>query len=126
MKYYKELSLSFANSLARSDGESLAKTIAEVFGRGNLLPFSNQTFFKEFSRDLITKMNNEFIVRYYNGLPMVLNPSHKMIQIFDIKKEKSLKMNDSEMLKKYIDESILNNEELMKNKLITDFCRSYS
>ena len=37
-----------------------------------------------------------------------------MIQIFDIKKEKSLKMNDSEMLKKYIDESILNNEELMK------------
>ena len=38
----------------------------------------------------------------------------KMIQIFDIKKEKSLKMNDSEMLKKYIDESILNNEELMK------------
>ena len=27
-----------------------------------------------------------------------------MIQIFDIKKEKSLKMNDSEMLKKYIDE----------------------
>ena len=29
-------------------------------------------------------------------------------------KEKSLKMNDSEMLKKYIDESILNNEELMK------------
>ena len=38
----------------------------------------------------------------------------KMIQIFYIKKEKSLKMNDSEMLKKYIDESILNNEELMK------------
>lgn len=38
----------------------------------------------------------------------------KMIQIFDIKKEKSLKMNDSEMLKKYMDESILNNEELMK------------
>ena len=38
----------------------------------------------------------------------------KMIQIFDIKKEKSLKTNDSEMLKKYMDESILNNEELMK------------
>ena len=36
----------------------------------------------------------------------------KMIQIFDIKKEKSLKTNDSEMLKKYMDESILNNEEM--------------
>ena len=37
-----------------------------------------------------------------------------MIQIFDIKKEKSLKTNDSEILKKYIDESNLTNEELMK------------
>lgn len=38
----------------------------------------------------------------------------KMIQIFDIKKEKSLKTNDSEIFKKYIDESGLTNEELMK------------
>lgn len=37
-----------------------------------------------------------------------------MIQIFDIKKEKSIKTNDSEIFKKYIYESNLNNEELMK------------
>ena len=82
-KYYKQLSLSFAHALSRSDGTNLAKTIAESFGHGALLPFSNQSFFREFTRDLITKMNNEFIVRYYNGLAMVLNPSHGMIQIYE-------------------------------------------
>lgn len=82
-KYYKQLSLSFAHALSRSDGTNLARTIAESFGHGALLPFSNQSFFREFTRDLITKMNNEFIVRYYNGLAMVLNPSHGIIQIYE-------------------------------------------
>lgn len=82
-KYYKQLSLSFAHALNRSDGTNLARTIAESFGHGALLPFSNQSFFREFTRDLITKMNNEFIVRYYNGLAMVLNPSHGIIQIYE-------------------------------------------
>ena len=47
----------------------------------------------------------------FYGIIFIANKEgDKMIQIFDIKKEKSLKMIDSEMLKKYIDDSILNIE----------------
>ena len=82
-QYYHMLSKGFAHSLANSDGKSLAKSIAEAFGNGAALPFSHQSFFREFTRDLITKMNNEFIVRYYQGIGAVLNPSHGIIQLFE-------------------------------------------
>lgn len=82
-KYYLSLSRSFAFSLAKSDSGTLAKTIAESFGDNTILPFSNQNFFREFSRDLITKMNNEFIIRYYQGIGAVLNPSHGIIQLYE-------------------------------------------
>lgn len=82
-KYYKILSKSFAYNLANSEEVSLAKSIAESFDRGVALPFSNQNFFSKFVGDMITKMNNEFIVRYYQGIGAVLNPSHKMIQLFE-------------------------------------------
>jgi len=83
--YYKVLSRNFANSLASSNEVSLAKTISDSFGRGAVLPFSHQSLFRGFTRDLITKMNNEFIVRYYQGIGAVLNPSHRIIQIYETK-----------------------------------------
>ena len=81
--YYKTLSRNFAYALADSSNTGLAKTIAESFGQGSVLPFSHQSLFKDFTRDLITKMNNEFITRYYPGIGVLLNPSHGIIQVYE-------------------------------------------
>lgn len=83
--FYQVLSRKFAFNLANSDGINLANTIAETFGQTELLPFSNQHFFRAFVEDMITKMNSEFITRYYPGIGAILNPSHNMIQIYEDK-----------------------------------------
>lgn len=80
---YNKLSRDLIHNLATSNNKGLAKTIAETFEYGKALPFSNQNFFKDFVKDLINKMNRDFITRYYPGTGAVLVPSHKIIQIFE-------------------------------------------
>lgn len=82
-KLYSSLSRSLVAHLKDSNDKGLAKTIAETFEYGKALPFSNQNFFKDFMKDLVTKMNRDFITRYYPGTGAVLIPSHKIVQLFE-------------------------------------------
>jgi hypothetical protein len=82
-KLIKFLSRKFYDDLQRSSMKSLAKTLAQTFEQGKVLPFSNQHFFKLFIKQMVTDMNNEFIVRKYSGLAAVLNPSHNIIQVYE-------------------------------------------
>jgi len=125
-KYYRTLSHSFAFALSKSDNNSLAKTIAESFGQGANLPFSSQSFFREFSRNLITRMNNEFIVRYYSGIAAVLNPSHRIVQIFE-SADGTVHLQGDLAKKafaayKYVEGMpILSNEQIIENYISTQF-----
>lgn len=82
-KLYASLSRDLVKHLATSTNKGLAKTIAETFEYGKALPFSNQNFFTDFIKDLVTKMNRDFITRYYPGTGAVLIPSHKIVRVFE-------------------------------------------
>lgn len=79
------VSKKFFDTILTSKNVSLAKTIMESFPADVQIPYSNQNFFQLFVKDVITRMNNEFITRYYSGIGAVLNPSHNMIQIYEDK-----------------------------------------
>lgn len=81
---YKYLSDKFVKTIERSKGDNIAKILVQSFENDINIPFSNQNFFVPFVRDIITRMNNEFITRYYSGTGAVLLPSHGMIQVYDI------------------------------------------
>lgn len=81
---FTTLSKEFAKNLASTQGTTLASVISETFKDGEILPFSNKNFFQAFVKNLIVKLNSEFITRYYPGIGAVLNPSHKIIQVYDI------------------------------------------
>lgn len=83
---YTLMSRKFTDAVMNSNNVSLAKTIMSSFSDDNLdIPFSNQHFFQLFVRDLITRMNSEFITRYYSGISAVLNPSHNIIKVYEDK-----------------------------------------
>lgn len=81
---YKYLSDKFIKTIENSKGDNIAKVLVQSFSSDVTIPFSNQNFFVPFVRDVITRMNNEFITRYYSGTGAVLLPSHGMIQLYDI------------------------------------------
>jgi len=81
---YKYLSDKFVKTISNSKGDTIAKILVESFKDDVNIPFSNQNFFVAFVRDVITRMNNEFITRYYSGTGAVLIPSHGIIQLYDI------------------------------------------
>lgn len=81
--FYLKLSKNLVHSISTSDEVNLSKSIAETLP--NMLPLSSQYMFREFVKDIVTKMNNDFITRYYPGLGVVLNPSHNIIQLFEDK-----------------------------------------
>lgn len=81
---YKYLSDKFVRTIESSKGDSIAKVLIQSFSEDVNIPFSNQNFFTPFVRDIITRMNNEFITRYYSGTGAVLVPSHGIIQLYDI------------------------------------------
>jgi hypothetical protein len=122
---YKSLSKEFARHLANSPTVDLATAIAESFKEGELLPFSNKNFFQHFVRDLIVKLNTEFITRYYNGIGAVLNPSHHMYRVFEVPVYKEGKWENviysqedmmKEALNSYVPGEIpLTNEQIFKN-----------
>ena len=83
-KLYKYLSDKFIKTVQNSKGDNIAKVLVQSFGKDVNIPFSNQNFYVAFVRDIITRMNNEFITRYYSGTGAILIPSHGIIQMYDI------------------------------------------
>jgi len=80
------ISKEFVKTVDKSKGETLAKILIHNLGSDGIIPFSNQNFFVAFVRDIITRMNNDFISRYYAGTGAILIPSHGIIQVYDIPK----------------------------------------
>ena len=122
--FYNTLSRGFAHELANSDGVSLAKTIASTFGN-TLIPFSNQHFFREFTRNMITKMNNEFITRYYPGLGLVINPSHGIIKVYE--DEKGVVYKQQDLLKKILLENLNSPNKVIgtTDEIFNEYIRRY-
>lgn len=81
---YKYLSEKFVDTVNHSKGDSIAKVLIESFSKDTNIPFSNQNFYVPFIKDVITRMNNEFISRYYPGTGAVLIPSQGIIQLYDV------------------------------------------
>ena len=76
---------SFIRSVVQSNGNNLAKVLVNNLKQDSIkIPFSNQNFYNAFVKDLITRMNTDFISRYYPGLGAVLVPSEGMIQLYDV------------------------------------------
>ena len=80
---YNYMSRKFIDKMSKSDNVSLAKNILESLPEDLQVPFSNQNFFQAFVKDVISRMNNEFITRYYRGIGAVLNPSHDIVKMFE-------------------------------------------
>jgi len=102
---YNYISRKFIDSVTNSNNVSLAKTLLQSFPSDIKIPFSNQNFFNLFVKDVISRMNNEFITRYYKGLGAVLNPSHGIIQLYEDANGNIYKQSD------LIKEALLNNTE---------------
>lgn len=81
---YKYLSDKFIKTIENTKGDNIAKTLVQAFEKDVRIPFSNQNFFVAFVKDVITRMNNEFITRYYSGTGAVLIPSHGIVQLYDL------------------------------------------
>lgn len=81
---YNYLSTKFVDTILISKGESLAKSlIYSIKEDGISIPFSNANFFNLFVKDVVTRLNNEFISRYYSGVGSILLPSQGVIQVYD-------------------------------------------
>lgn len=83
-KLYKYLSEKFVKTIAMSKGDNIAKILVHSFSKDMNIPFSNQNFYAPFVKEIITKMNNEFITRYYSGTGAILIPSHGIVQLYDV------------------------------------------
>ena len=82
---YKSVTDTFIKSIIESKGNNLAKVLVGNLKKDDIkIPFSNQNFYNAFVKELITKMNTDFISRNYPGLGAVLVPSEGMIQLYDI------------------------------------------
>jgi hypothetical protein len=91
---YNYMSRKFIDKVSKEQTPSLAKSILESLPDELQIPFSNQNFFEKFTKDVITRMNNEFITRYYKGIGAVLNPSHGIVQLFEDRNGNILKQED--------------------------------
>ena len=91
---FEYVSKKFFDSVVNSQNVSLAKTILESFPPGIQIPFSNQNFFNLFVKDVITRMNNELITRYYSGIAAILNPSHGIIELYEDEEGNTYSQND--------------------------------
>lgn len=81
---YKYLSDKFISTVLKTKGDDVAKTLVLTFTKDNRIPFSSPIFYGAFVKDVITRMNNEFITRYYSGTGAILIPSHGIIQLYDV------------------------------------------
>ncbi len=78
---YKYMSERFVKTILHSKGDNIAKILVQSFTEDKNIPFSNQNFFVQFVRDIITRMNNDFITRYYSGMGGILIPSHGIVKL---------------------------------------------
>jgi hypothetical protein len=91
---YNYMARKFIDKMSKSDNVSLAKNILESLPKDLQVPFSNQNFFQAFVKDVISRMNDEFITRYYRGIGAVLNPSHGIIKLFEDSNGNVIKQED--------------------------------
>ena len=76
-----------------------------------------------FVRDIITRMNNEFITRYYSGTGAVLVPSHGIIQVYDILNNRGemITMTHADVVKEALDlyngPEGVSNDQIVKDHL---------
>lgn len=83
------------------------------------IPISNNNFFKGFVINVISKLTSDFIKRKYPGIAAVLNPSHGMIQIFELPNGETVFSED--LLEMAEEGDIVNDLNLdinLRNKLI--------
>lgn len=83
-KLYSHISQKFINTVLNTEGTSLSKTLIQSFSKDSKIPFSHPHFFGSFVKDVIVRMNNEFITRYYSGTGAILIPSHGIYQVYDL------------------------------------------
>lgn len=84
-QFYKYLSNRFMESVVRSDGNNIAKSLINALEKDGInIPFSNQNFYSAFVKDVITRMNTDFISRKYPGMGAILSASEGIIQLYDI------------------------------------------
>lgn len=81
---YDYVAKKFLSTIEHSSGDNIAKTLVDSFKEDNRIPFSNPNFYGSFVKDVITRMNDEFITRHYSGTGAILIPSHGIIQLYDL------------------------------------------
>jgi len=126
---YKYVSRKFLNTIEHSKGDNIAKTLVDAFEADNKIPFSNPNFYGAFVKDVITRMNNEFITRHYSGTGAILIPSHGIIQLYDLVGEDGsiYTVPQDEMIKEALkaykpgDIQLGEGEELTNEKIIDNY-----
>lgn len=68
-------------SLNRTKIDDIATNIAELLKTE--IPISDNNFFKRFIREMLTIMNDEFIIQKYSGFGAILSPSHGLVKVFE-------------------------------------------
>jgi hypothetical protein len=84
---YNFITPKFIEAINNSKGDTIAKVLANSLSTDMKLPFSSQDLFVPFVKDIVTRINNDFITRHYSGTGAVLIPSHFIVQVYDILKE---------------------------------------
>lgn len=75
----------FMESLDGSKGNDIAQVLMHNLKKDGIqIPFSNQTFYGAFVKDIITRMNTDFISRKYTGIGAVLAASQGIVQLYDV------------------------------------------
>lgn len=84
-KFYDLISKNFIKAIYADDKNSIAQTLITNLRNNNIrIPFSHQHFYTNFVKDVITRMNNDFISRNYPGLGAVLVPSEGIVKLYDV------------------------------------------
>ena len=106
-KLYYYLTDKFIETINNAKGESIAKTLIHSIKEDGInIPFSNNNFFGLFVRDVVTRLNNEFISRHYSGIGSVLIPSHGIFQVYDrvLPDGRTIVMTQADLIKEALQE----------------------
>jgi hypothetical protein len=97
---YDEMSKILVNTLASVNKISLAHSIVSQVksrledGFNDLIPISNPNFFNLFTTDVLSRLNRSALKRKYSGLGGVLNPSAKIVEMFEDKNGNTYNVKD--------------------------------
>jgi len=118
---YDYMSKKFVNTILHSKGDNIAKVLVQSFKEDEKIPFSNQNFFVQFVRDIITRMNNDFITRYYSGIGGILIPSHGIIKVLDFNGSPVTYEDLSKIALSGENDPNLSNDEIIANFIAQNF-----